>query len=88
MLEFFLAGDLPGVDPELVYPPRDVVSYEEIWRAAQLVSFGCAESRGDGGWGAIGKLLYLLFTFQSWTWGNAHMHHRRALSCLHFVALF
>ena len=74
MLEFFKPGDLPGADPELIYPPRDTTTYAEIQQASQLVSFGCAESQHMAGWAPIGESASAFFLPRSkvllWKFGQ------------------
>ena len=55
MLDFFFDGDLPGEEPGLIYPRKDVANLKDIWLAAQILWFGCAEARYMLGWAPIGE---------------------------------
>ena len=55
MLDFFLDGDLPGEEPGLIYPRKDVANLKDVWLAAQILGFGCAEARYMLGWAQIGE---------------------------------
>ena len=59
MLDYFFPGDLPGADPGLIYPPWDVTTYQDIYQASQLLSFGCVESHMHAGWRAVGRSSFL-----------------------------
>ena len=55
MLDFFVDGDLPGEEPGLIYPRKDVANLKDVWLAGQILGFGCAESQHLLGWGSIGE---------------------------------